>query len=213
MSMVPQPQKGFTVLCEYGHGFNASYLPEGWQERVHADVWGRWRLDPEVSERMGPLAQQLGNVHMNLFPNLFLVTSGFNLALRIPKGPTACEIWMWSFQDSQATPEDKKTARHRSGHHFGPSGLMEQDDGENWDQSTAGARGTVSKRYPLNYQVRIGEPVIVDEELPPRVPSHMTEAAQRWTHRSWADYMAAESWDDLRANHAKPQDLADAGHS
>jgi phenylpropionate dioxygenase-like ring-hydroxylating dioxygenase large terminal subunit len=206
MSMVPQPQKGFTVLCEYGHGYNASYLPEGWQERVHADVWGRWRLDPEVSAKMGPLANQLGNVHMNLFPNLFLVTSGFNLALRIPKGPTSCEIWMWSFQDSTATAEDKKLARHRSGHHFGPSGLMEQDDGENWDQSTAGARGTISKRYPLNLQLKLNEEVIFDEEAPPRVPSHMTESAQRWTHRCWSDFMAAESWDDLRAHHATPAD-------
>jgi nitrite reductase/ring-hydroxylating ferredoxin subunit len=205
ISMVPQPQKGFTVLCEYGHGFNVSYLPEGWEDRVKDDVWGQWRLDPKMREKMGELKSSVGNVHMNLFPNVFLVTSGFNVALRIPKGPRASEIWMWSFQDKNATPEDQRKARHRSGHHFGPSGLMEQDDGENWDQSTAGAAGTVMRHYPLNYQLKLGEPVIIDEEAPPRVPDHMTEAAQRWTHRCWADYIAAESWAELRANHAKPE--------
>jgi 3-phenylpropionate/trans-cinnamate dioxygenase alpha subunit len=85
--------------------------------------------------------------------------------------------------------------------------MLEQDDGENWDQSTRGQRGVVSGRYPLNYIVGKGHgDMIIDELGPPRIDGLRSEHAQLWTYRAWSEWMKAESWHDLRANHSRLPD-------
>ena len=89
-------------------------------------------------------------------------------------------------------------------HTFGPAGMLEQEDGENWDQSTRGTVGTVAKRYPLNYAMNLGRGEIIEDELgPPRIDTHVNEHAQLWHYRAWAEWMAADSWADLKANHTR----------
>jgi len=88
---------------------------------------------------------------------------------------------------------------------IGPAGMFEQDDGENWDQSTAGARSNVSQRYDLNYAMALGEDEFVsDGNGPPRIDSLTNEHAQLWMYECWAEYMDAASWRDLKAHHAVP---------
>jgi hypothetical protein len=84
--------------------------------------------------------------------------------------------------------------------------MMEQDDGENWDQSTAAMKGVVSSRYPLNYSMGLHHgDIIEDEDGPPRIQTHCNEHAQLWTYRAWSDFMAADSWEDLKKNHSIPR--------
>ena len=51
--------------------------------------------------------------------------------------------------------------------------------------------------------------VIVDEISPPHIETAaVTEHPQLWHYRAWADWMAADSWADLRANHTPvPRDF------
>ena len=83
--------------------------------------------------------------------------------------------------------------------------MFEQDDGENWGESTRGTRGTIAKRYPLNYSMgqRHGE-VIREEASPPYTQGLTSEHAQLWHYRNWADWMEASSWQELRAAHSRP---------
>jgi hypothetical protein len=82
--------------------------------------------------------------------------------------------------------------------------MLEQDDGENWGESTKGARGVISSRYPLNYAMGIGQgKVTTDEDGPPHIETSINEHGQLWTYRAWADWMAADSWDELKANHTE----------
>ena len=202
------PQPGWTVLADYGHGFSASRMPDNWEELVQDDPLNQWRLNDEVRRRHGPIMSQVNIVHLNIFPHLFLPSGSRNIALRIPKGPTTTEIWMWTFVDRNAPFAVQRESMLRSGHHFGPSGMMEQDDGENWDQSTKGTTGAVGGRYPLNYQMGLGRGEIVDDEAGPiRVETHMNEHAQLWTYRNWAEWLAAASWDELKANHPRPSEV------
>jgi nitrite reductase/ring-hydroxylating ferredoxin subunit len=197
--------KGITVLSDYGHGMAARFQSEGWEERAATDPLNHWRLRPETQEKLGPLGRQVARGHLNVFPNLF-VPSDTNVAIRMPKGPTKTEIWMWTFVDKNHPPEVKAKLREYSGTHFGPVGLFEQDDGENWDQSTMAMKGVVSGRHPLNYQMNLGlGEVVHDEDGPPRVYAHCTEHAQLWTYRNWATWMAAPDWQYLKANHPKPE--------
>jgi hypothetical protein len=105
-------------------------------------------------------------------------------------------------------PDMHRNQLQQAMHTFGPAGLLEQDDGENWGQSTRGMVGSVSKGYPLNYAMNVGNGEVVRDELsPPRIESSSTtEHPQLWHYRAWAEWMAAESWDDLRANHSRVPD-------
>ncbi len=126
----------------------------------------------------------------------------------MPKGPQKTEIWWFTVLDKNDPPDLYKTRLERRIHNFGPAGMLEQDDGENWGESTRGASGLVSKRFPLNYSMSVGHGEIIDDELgPPRVESpNVNEHAQLWYYRSWAEWMAADGWQDLRNNHTVPGD-------
>jgi phenylpropionate dioxygenase-like ring-hydroxylating dioxygenase large terminal subunit len=208
MGTMYYPERGVTVLAEYGHGTAARYKPDNWQEAFKDDPMYSFHLDPDMPRRMGQLGAKVANCHLNVFPNLFVPGQARNVALRLPKGPRKSEIWMWTFIDRNWSPEVQEEARQLTGHHFGPGGLMEQDDGENWDQSTAAMPGVVSGRYPLNYQMNLGRgDFIFDESGPPYIGVHCSEHAQLWTYRAWSEFMAASDWDDLRAHHSKPEEL------
>ena len=81
--------------------------------------------------------------------------------------------------------------------------MFEQEDGENWDQSTRGTLGTIARRYPLHYGMNLGRgEVIEDETGPAYIDTHVNEHAQLWLYRAWSEWMAADGWSDLRANHS-----------
>ena len=108
--------------------------------------------------------------------------------------------------DRNASPELRQEHRFRSNHTFGASGLLEQDDGENWDQSTRGAKGVISGRHPLNYQMGLGHGEFIRDELgPPRIDGQVNEHYMLWQHRAWSEFMQAESWEQLKRTHSKPE--------
>ena len=193
---------GFTVVTEYGHGFNADYLRDDFDPDAPAAYW---RKDPEVQKRMGPLRNRVARANENVFPNLFVNSGSRELMLRNPLGPAKMEIWKTTLVDRNASPEAVRAQLRNSNRHFGPAGMFEMDDGENWDQSTDGTRGIVARRSDLNYTMGIGYGLIVEDELgPPRVEVAYNEHAQLWMYRCWAEFMAAPSWRHLREHHSKP---------
>jgi hypothetical protein len=83
--------------------------------------------------------------------------------------------------------------------------LLEQEDGENWDQATAGARIRELKDAALNYEMGLGSGrIICDELTPPRIETMINEHAQLWFYQAWADALKAGDWAELRDHHAQP---------
>ena len=83
--------------------------------------------------------------------------------------------------------------------------MTEIDDGENWNESTRGTRGAISRGFPLHYAMNLGHGEVIHDELgPTRIETSYNEHAQLWHYRSWAEFMAAESWSDLKTNHSIP---------
>ena len=66
------------------------------------DPIGQWRFDDEIRRKMGPVGQKMSVSMLNVFPNLFVPSASRNVAIRMPKGPTKSEIWMWVFVDKNA---------------------------------------------------------------------------------------------------------------
>ncbi len=195
---------------EYGHCFGGpAWTPEtGVTEQAP-----EWRERPGVAEAVGELGLRWHqNAHPQIFPNMWLTFPGgsVQVSLRMPKGPNTTEIWWFTYIDTSFPLERQAELRHDASHVFGPAGFLEQDDGENWGESTKAARGVISTRYPLHYGMNIGRgKVITDETEPqPRVEAMINEHPQLWFYRGWADWMNAESWSDLRTNHTPlPDDV------
>ena len=195
---------GFTLVTAYGHGLNANYLDAS---KVNLNTpMSTWRNDPAVQARLGALRSRVNRANMLVFPNLFVNSGSRELMLRNPLGPERMEIWKTILVDKNATPETQRMQVRASNRHFGPAGMFEQDDGENWDQSTAGARGNVSQRYDLNYAMGVGHGSVVnDDQGPPRIDTLTNENAQLWMYHAWAEFMDAANWPELRAHHDEPR--------
>jgi hypothetical protein len=157
-----------------------------------------WREKPDARASLGEAGlNSMG--HPNIFPNLWITNT--QLSLRLPKGPYKCEIWWFTMVPADADPKDQAKLIDLANHVFGPAGLLEQDDGENWDQSTRGMKGVVGRRHPVNFAMDLGRaPVKTDENGAAYVDTNINEHAQLWTWNAWADWMTAETWSALKAH-------------
>jgi len=87
----------------------------------------------------------------------------------------------------------------------GPAGLTEQDDMENWNYAHMASRGTIARRFPYCYAQGLGRAVEDYEWDGLRIPGKVIDITQaqsseepmRNLYRRWAQFMEAESWDEL----------------
>ncbi len=190
------------VMGEYGHVIGGPMTP--WSNFGTSPIDDAWLERPETKEALGPAVLK-SRGHPNVFPNIWVSTAGGigQIDIRLPRGPNKTEFWKFTLLD-QDLPEDAYKAQlFRAQHVHGPAGMFEQEDGENWDQSTRGTRGVVGRRYPLHYGMNVGRgEVINDDQGPARIETQINEHAQIWMYRAWAEWMAAGSWADLKENHS-----------
>lgn len=142
----------------------------------------------------------------HIFPNFsFHAMFPRDIAIVHPVGPTEMEMWRWSLVDEDAPKAVVDLARHHYLRYVGPGGMTEQDDMENWNYASAASNGPVSRRYPYNYQQGLGHSMPVPGlEGAILTESTVSEENARTMYRRWAQFMDAESWDDLRQNSATP---------
>lgn len=72
-----------------------------------------------------------------------------------PKGPGVMEIYSWLLVEADAAQEFKDASRRAYILSFGPSGMLEQDDMENWRTISRTAVGTHSRN--VGQYARMGE--------------------------------------------------------
>lgn len=196
---------GLTLITEYGHGLTADYMDDS--EIDWSSPLAQWRRNPKVKERLGPVRSKIMRSNMNVFPNLFVNSGSRDLMLHNPRGPNKMEFWKTTLVDRDVAPEVQRLQVRSSNRHLGPAGMFEQDDGENFEQSTDGARGLLAPKYDLHYAMGLGrERFTTQDGSPPFIDDLVNEHAQLWLYKCWAEHMDAENWTELRAKHSKPQD-------
>ncbi|MGE0059287.1 MAG: SRPBCC family protein [Dehalococcoidia bacterium] len=191
-------------LGEYGHAYSGP-ANDSEQRRKAAEANPEletdWRSKPEALAEMGKIGIQ-GAGHAFTFPNFWI--SGNQVIMRYPRGPHKTECWFFTLLDKNLSEDKRKAAIHKAKHTFGPAGLWEQDDGENWGESTRAMDGIVSQRFPLHYGMSRGHGQVIREEgAPPYIEAKINEHSQLWYYRAWSEWMASDSWDDLREGHSK----------
>jgi phenylpropionate dioxygenase-like ring-hydroxylating dioxygenase large terminal subunit len=209
-----EPQR--VVLGEYGHAIGGPRVTQADIEAMKADpadpvALSRdmyYRMEPEAQEMLGEMGA-LAAGHPHIFPNFFV--SGNQISLRLPRGPSSTEIWWFTFLREDMPEDERRKRTFRAIHRFGAAGMLEQDDGENFDQSTRATQGLLSKRYPLNFTMGRGHDKV--QKDPKTGVSYIdtdavSEHPQVWTYQAWADWMSAGSWAELKRNHtAIPNDV------
>ena len=209
------PMEQMVMLGEYGHGIGGPGISEERyqesEERIRTGEGGKIWYDRDVVKRMRPgVAEQLGPVgkrsfgHPNIFPNLWVALT-HQVCLRIPRGPYETELWWFAYRLKDAPEEENRFYQNSQNHLFGPAGLLEQDDGENWSHSTRGATGTLAKTRPLNLSMGLGaDKMSQDPSGQAGVETVVNEHGQRWHYQSWQEWMNSESWQELMTNHSMP---------
>lgn len=182
--------KMISVIGEYGHAIAGPPIVKR-TEFLH-----EWRKEPGIAEALGPVGIRMVG-HPNIFPTLW-ITQMHQICLRVPRTPTSTEIWWFTFVPKNATDDERELILKMANHIFGPAGLLEQEDGENWVQSTMTAIGDQSSTIPQVLKMNLGKEEIIHEHGLARIEGNVNEHAQRWTYQSWVEWMSGKNWDELR---------------
>ena len=149
----------------------------------------------EVAQRMGERLRLIRPHAGTIFPNLSLLRS-ISRTFRIwqPKGPGKTEIQAAVYVDKAAPPEVKEAFRRTAIRTFGPSGVFEQDDMDNWEGCSMAGRGVVARRHQLNISMGLGH-ASYDEELGGVASDYrLSENNHRAFYRRWSQLMDSNDW-------------------
>ena len=158
------------------------------------------KIWPDVVKRLGPRAGRMKPVAGTVFPN-FSMLKPTSRTFRVwhPRGPEKTEVWAWVYVDKAAPPEVKEANRLAGIRVFGPAGVFEQDDMDNWQACTQTGRGVVARRYPLNYQMGLGHERYDDDLKASASEYRFSESNHRQFYQRWAQLMAAEKWAEIKS--------------
>ncbi len=170
------------------------------------DLTGRMSMtdDPKVfqylmdeerraSEYLGERGRmsQIGTI----FPNFSVHSQASFLRLWHPKGPNAFEAWSWPIAEKAAPLEVKQAIKRFSQLMFSPTGVAEQDDGENWGEIGRNlAAGRLNRRNVLNYQMGLGH-TRTDPVYPGTIRDRIfSDIPQLGFYRRWKEFLTSEAW-------------------
>jgi hypothetical protein len=115
-----------------------------------------------------------------------------------PRGPEAVDIAAWCIVDRSAPDEVKAEIATNYVRNFGPGGMFEMDDSENWQLATRSNRGWVTRQGDLHVGMGLGHERI-DADYPGLTGHLMSEANARAFHRRWRSLVAARTWPEVAA--------------
>jgi 3-phenylpropionate/trans-cinnamate dioxygenase alpha subunit len=182
---------GYQFWTDEGHGggyFKADAPnPSVWLDPL-VKSWLTSTFDA-VRERLGAHNAARVSGHNTLFPNFSWLNGTNTLRVWHPRGPNQIEVWSWVLVD-KAAPDDVKNAFRRSAlRAFGPSGMLEQDDGENWVEVQKVMRGRAAQESRLCYQMALGKPELQLEGVSGHHGPLFSDMAARNFYRRWAELM------------------------
>jgi phenylpropionate dioxygenase-like ring-hydroxylating dioxygenase large terminal subunit len=181
-----QRRTALAASTQNGHGMMVTPNIQ-WDEGGYLDS-----IREEMERHMGPERSDMGLIAGTVFPNLAHAYVHNTIRVLHPRGPDKTEVWSYCLIDKEASAEARRLTMNYCRETFGPSGMYEQDDGENWNMCTVSAQSPVSRRYDFNYQIGLGRERY-DEQFPGEICSSPSEHNQRGFYRRWAQLMSEGS--------------------
>jgi len=189
----------YNVVTRNGHGLCGVTAAD---ERYESDLAIARTMGPEIVDYVRESRARLEKLvspaqtriyalaFCNMFPhfsfNDFSALRPTGLYLWQPKGPQRLEAWQWCAVDKAAPKIVKEQARLDFCRVQSASGIVGQDDTENFEQVTEATRGVVARRLDFNYQMGLGhEDEARPEGLPGRFGRYFSEIGQRNFYAAW----------------------------
>lgn len=193
--------EGFQINAGNGHGFGARWaedMDQVMEMSLPEFLDYETERAPETRARLGDLrGMHLSPMHGSIFPNFSLLWQSGNMRIWHPKGVNETEGWSWCFVDKKAPQSHRDMVRIHDLQRHGTSGTWEQDDVDNWVQSTLSSRGYVGKQIKQNLSMgvdhEIADPTSIHPDLRGRVAGFQNEINQRQLYAQWARMMDGES--------------------
>lgn len=158
----------------------------------------------EMAKKYGDnLARLIPTGHGTIFPHFSWLDLETQRCVRVvnPIGPGKSMIYQWCVVDKSLPQEVKDSARTLYELTFGPAGILEVDDGENWRECQEGMSGYVGRQQPTNMFLGLGRertgPELAGEGTPGSGGEVWSEVNQRQFIRHWRTYMDTDSTPEL----------------
>jgi phenylpropionate dioxygenase-like ring-hydroxylating dioxygenase large terminal subunit len=207
LGLIPSYKHGWQISAGNGHSFGntdaagsdvdfgdeqAPYVQ--FHQAARERLADREQFDAESLRKLIPLG------HGTIFPNLSLLDIQYLRSFRVwqPVAWDTMEVHSILLVERGLSEGERDAIRRAYILTFGPSGLQEQDDAENWSQCTAASRGWIARQQPFNYSMGIGNEVPADEIIAngpgSGTPRLVAESNQRGFYQRWEQLMNATSW-------------------
>jgi ethylbenzene dioxygenase alpha subunit len=197
------------VQIDNVNSYQVSVNGHGWEfgQNIYgnAATIGDRELIRYMKSRADAVTARLGKIRANMwgavssaliFPNFAFLPGYFTFRTFQPKGPLETELCAWTLVP-KAMPEDiKDRLRRGTMRTFSPAGMLEMDDGENWENCSSVNAGFVTRNQSLCYAL------FPNAELESDLPGHvhqgqLSDANQMRFYARWAEFMAADRWADI----------------
>jgi phenylpropionate dioxygenase-like ring-hydroxylating dioxygenase large terminal subunit len=195
-------QEGYHVAAGGGHGLGIGIQDDGpwYPDELRAEY------ERHLTADQLRFVDRIKNFHGSVFPNMsFLIpnvieiggkrVTGTTLRLWQPLGPERIQVYSWYLVEKNAPDWWKELGRRTYVQTFGPSGMFEQDDTENWEGMTRNCAALLPRgdTVTLNFHMGLGRQPLADFPGPGDVyAGKFSEAAARGFYRRWLDLMLAE---------------------
>jgi 3-phenylpropionate/trans-cinnamate dioxygenase subunit alpha len=195
----PRPPVGRQFASRLGHGQGFPLKEYRGSNRFGSDVLQAYQESKMVvaEERLGRdrvNGPMFG--HFTVFPNFSGLAGSANIRVWHPKGPNKFEIWSWTIVDKDAPPEVKALQQRGAIQNEGAGGIVEIDDGENWDLIGAIlSESPQARKLDWNYRMGLGHEHDDDPVYPGRITDlRLGETPQRGFYRRWLEFMTTDDW-------------------
>jgi len=153
-----------------------------------------------VIERLGEVrGKKFWGAQMNftIYPNLHILPGLNWLRVYHPKGPNRYEQWTWAMAEKAMPQPLKDQILDNQIRTFGPAGLFDNDDGDNFEGITELGRGWKTRQQDVYANMALG-PGHTRPDMPGIMSAGLVcEHNQRWMYRRWQDLMMAPQWSDV----------------
>jgi 3-phenylpropionate/trans-cinnamate dioxygenase subunit alpha len=192
-----QMKPGRQYAGRQGHGTSIDDSGDAALSRFADDPLYDYKQDRDAQAR-AHIGEERAKIRGNftIFPNMSGLGGLANIRVWHPKGPNKFEIWSWTVVDADAPDEVKREQQLSSSFTEGAAGVVEVDDGENWNlMGQLLENGYQTRKMPWNYQMGLGWETDRDENYPGRINATLYgETPQRGFYRRWLEFMTSEKW-------------------
>jgi ethylbenzene dioxygenase alpha subunit len=202
------------AVAMLGQGVGKSNQEKSYQMNVNGHAWqfgldmvgnamtlGEQDIVDYLRERESKVAARLGKIRSrmvgaissaNLFPHMSFLAGHSTFRTWHPKGASEIELHTWVLVNKSAPDALKDKYRKGVMRTFSPSGTLEMDDGDNWENATATNQGVVTRRQKLHYSLGMDSRVEHDELKGNLHLRKYNDSNQRAFYGRWLELMCKE---------------------